>query len=125
FAPWNMPINQGVRKVAAALTAGCTLVIKAAEETPAASAEVLRAVADAGVPAGVVNLLYGTPAEISERLIAHPAILKISFTGSTKVGKRLAALAGAHMKRATMELGGHAPAIICADAELDKAATLL
>ena len=125
FAPWNMPINQVVRKVAAALTAGCTLVIKAAEETPAASAEVLRAVADAGVPAGVVNLLYGTPAEISERLIAHPAIRKISFTGSTKVGKQLAALAGAHMKRVTMELGGHAPAIICADADLDKAATLL
>ncbi|MBV8653709.1 MAG: aldehyde dehydrogenase family protein, partial [Alphaproteobacteria bacterium] len=77
---------------------------------------------DAGIPSGVVNLVYGDPAEISEYLISHPVIRKISFTGSTPVGKHLAALAGKHMKRATMELGGHAPVIVCADADIDAAA---
>ena len=121
FTPWNFPINQAVRKVSAALTTGCSIIVKAAEETPAAPAALLRAFADAGVPAGVVGLVYGNPAEISGHLIPHPVIRKISFTGSTVVGKQLAALAGQHMKRVTMELGGHAPVIVAEDADLELA----
>ena len=122
FTPWNFPINQVVRKLSAALAAGCSIIVKAAEETPASPAELIRAFADAGVPAGVVNLVYGDPAEISAYLIPHPVIRKMSFTGSTVVGKQLAALAGLHMKRVTMELGGHAPVIVFDDADVDKAA---
>ena len=125
FTPWNFPINQVVRKLSGALAAGCSIIVKAPEETPAAPAELLRAFIDAGVPAGVVNLVYGVPAEISEYLIPHKVIRKISFTGSTAVGKHLAALAGAHMKRATMELGGHAPAIVFDDADIDVASRIL
>ncbi len=125
FAPWNFPINQVVRKVSAALAAGCSIIVKAPEETPASPAELLRCFVDAGVPAGVLNLVFGVPAEISEYLIPHPVIRKISFTGSTAVGKQLAALAGAHMKRVTMELGGHAPAIVFADADMDAATRIL
>ncbi|RWO94433.1 MAG: NAD-dependent succinate-semialdehyde dehydrogenase [Mesorhizobium sp.] len=121
FTPWNFPINQIVRKLSAALATGCSIIVKAPEETPASPAELIRVFVDAGVPDGVVNLLYGTPAEISDYLIAHPVIRKISFTGSTPVGKHLAALAGQHMKRTTMELGGHAPVLIFNDADLDKA----
>src|SRR6185436_863533 len=122
FTPWNFPINQIVRKLSAALAAGCSIIIKAPEETPASPAELIRAFADAGVPAGVVNLVYGVPAEISTYLIPHPVIRKISFTGSTVVGKQLAAMAGQHMKRMTMELGGHAPVIVFDDADIDVAA---
>ena len=118
FTPWNFPINQVVRKVGAALAAGCSMIVKAAEETPASPAELIRAFADAGLPPGVLNLVYGTPAEISGYLIAHPVIRKITFTGSTAVGKQLAALAGQHMKRVTMELGGHAPVIVAEDADV-------
>ena len=118
FTPWNFPINQVVRKVAAALAAGCSMLVKAAEETPAAPAELIRAFADAGLPPGVLGLVYGDPAEISSYLIPHPIIRKITFTGSTPVGKQLAALAGQHMKRVTMELGGHAPVIVCEDADI-------
>ncbi len=125
FTPWNFPINQCVRKISAALAAGCSIIVKPPEETPASPAELVRAFADAGVPAGVVNVVYGVPAEVSEYLIPHPVIRKISFTGSTAVGKHLAALAGAHMKRATMELGGHAPAIVFDDADVDVATKLL
>jgi succinate-semialdehyde dehydrogenase / glutarate-semialdehyde dehydrogenase len=121
FTPWNFPINQIVRKLSAAVATGCSIIIKAPEETPASPAELIRAFADAGVPAGVINLVYGVPAEISEYLIPHPVIRKISFTGSTPVGKHLAALAGKHMKRATMELGGHAPVVVFDDADLAKA----
>ncbi len=124
FTPWNFPINQVVRKLSAALATGCSIVVKAPEETPASPAELIRAFADAGVPAGVVNLVYGNPAEISQHLIPHPAIRKITFTGSTVVGKQLAALAGQHMKRVTMELGGHAPVIVAADADIAKAAKI-
>ena len=94
FTPWNFPINQVVRKLSAALAAGCSIIVKAPEETPASPAELIRAFADAGVPAGVINLVYGVPSEISEYLIPHPIIRKMSFTGSTAVGKQLAALAG-------------------------------
>ena len=125
FTPWNFPINQIVRKLAGALAADCSIIIKAPEETPASPAELVRAFADAGVPKGVVNLVYGVPAEISEYLIPHPVIRKISFTGSTPIGKHLAALAGQHMKRATMELGGHAPAIVFDDADLGAAVKVL
>ena len=124
FTPWNFPINQAVRKVSAALATGCSIIVKAAEETPAAPAELIRAFVDAGVPAGVIGLVYGNPAEISAYLIPHPVIRKISFTGSTVVGKQLAALAGQHMKRVTMELGGHAPVIVADDADLDLAVTV-
>jgi succinate-semialdehyde dehydrogenase/glutarate-semialdehyde dehydrogenase len=122
FTPWNFPINQIVRKLSAALAAGCSIIVKAPEETPASPAELIRAFADAGVPAGAVGLVYGDPAEISSYLIPHPIIRKISFTGSTVVGKQLAALAGLHMKRVTMELGGHAPVIVFDDADAAVAA---
>ncbi len=120
FTPWNFPINQVVRKMSAALAAGCSIIVKAPEETPASPAALIKAFADAGIPAGVVNLVYGVPAEISEYLIPHPVIRKISFTGSTPVGKQLAALAGLHMKRATMELGGHAPVIVAEDVDVES-----
>jgi succinate-semialdehyde dehydrogenase / glutarate-semialdehyde dehydrogenase len=118
FTPWNFPINQVVRKVGAALAAGCSMLVKAPEETPAGPAALIQAFHDAGLPPGVLGLVYGNPAEISSYLIAHPVIRKITFTGSTPVGKQLAALAGQHMKRVTMELGGHAPVIVCEDADI-------
>jgi succinate-semialdehyde dehydrogenase/glutarate-semialdehyde dehydrogenase len=122
FTPWNFPINQVVRKLSAALATGCSMIVKAPEETPASPAGLLQAFLDAGVPAGVIGLVYGDPAEISSYLIPHPIIRKITFTGSTPVGKQLAAMAGQHMKRATMELGGHAPVIVCEDADVQLAA---
>jgi len=125
FTPWNFPINQVVRKLSIALAAGCSIIVKAPEETPASPAELIRCFADAGVPAGVIGLVYGVPAEISEYLIPHPVIKKMSFTGSTAIGKQLAAIAGAHMKRVTMELGGHAPAIVFDDADVNLASRLL
>jgi succinate-semialdehyde dehydrogenase/glutarate-semialdehyde dehydrogenase len=125
FTPWNFPINQVVRKLSAAVATGCSIIVKAPEETPASPAALIRAFADAGLPAGVANLVFGVPAEISEYLIPHPVIRKVTFTGSTPIGKHLAALAGSHMKRVTMELGGHAPAIVFDDADLDHAAKTL
>ena len=121
FTPWNFPINQVVRKLSAALASGCSCIVKAPEETPASPAALIKAFVDAGVPEGVVGLVYGTPSEISEYLIPHPIIRKVTFTGSTAVGKQLAALAGKHMKRSTMELGGHAPVIVAEDADIDLA----
>ncbi|VCU70951.1 Alpha-ketoglutaric semialdehyde dehydrogenase [Pigmentiphaga humi] len=125
FTPWNFPLSQVARKVAAALAAGCSVVLKAAEDTPATAACLMRAIEAAGLPAGVANLVFGNPAEISARLIASPAIRKVSFTGSTAVGRQLAELAGRHMKPITAELGGHAPAIVFDDADLDRAIPLL
>jgi succinate-semialdehyde dehydrogenase / glutarate-semialdehyde dehydrogenase len=125
FAPWNFPINQVVRKVAPALAAGCSMIVKAPEETPAGPAAFIRAFQDAGLPAGVLGLVFGDPAEISGHLIPHPTIRKITFTGSTVVGKHLAAMAGQHMKRVSMELGGHAPVIVCEDADLELAVKTL
>ena len=118
FTPWNFPINQANRKIAIALAAGCSIIVKGPEETPASCAALVKCYVDAGLPPGVVQLVFGVPSEISEYLIPHPVIRKVSFTGSTPVGKHLAALAGQHMKRATMELGGHAPAIVFADADV-------
>ena len=125
FTPWNFPVNQAVRKIAAALAAGCAVILKGPEETPASCAALVHAFVDAGLPDGVLNLVFGVPADVSGYLIRHPAVAKISFTGSTQVGKQLASLAGQQMKRATMELGGHAPAIVFADADIARAATLL
>lgn len=121
FSPWNFPIAQVTRKIAAGLAVGCSLIVKAPEETPASPAELIRAYVDAGVPGDALALVFGNPAEISEYLIPHPVIRKVTFTGSTVVGKKLAALAGAHMKRVTMELGGHAPTMIFADADIEAA----
>jgi succinate-semialdehyde dehydrogenase/glutarate-semialdehyde dehydrogenase len=120
FTPWNFPVNQAVRKLAGALAAGCSIIIKGPEDTPGSCAELVRCFVDAGIPDGLINLVYGTPSEISEYLVPHPVIEKISFTGSTAVGKHLASLAGQHMKRATMELGGHSPVIVMDDADLDS-----
>ncbi|WP_353194536.1 NAD-dependent succinate-semialdehyde dehydrogenase [Pusillimonas noertemannii] len=122
FTPWNFPVNQIVRKLGAALATGCSFLCKAPEETPASPAALLRCFVDAGIPPGVVGLVFGDPAEISGYLIPHPVIRKVTFTGSTAVGKQLAALAGQHMKRVTMELGGHAPVIVAEDADLELAA---
>ncbi|MGI4793038.1 MAG: NAD-dependent succinate-semialdehyde dehydrogenase [Janthinobacterium lividum] len=125
FTPWNFPINQANRKIAIALAAGCSIIVKGPEETPASCMELVRCYIDAGLPPGVVQLVFGVPSVISEYLIPHPVIRKISFTGSTPVGKQLSALAGLHMKRATMELGGHAPAIIFNDADVVSATKML
>lgn len=125
FAPWNFPVNQIVRKVAGALAAGCSIIVKGAEETPASCAELVRAFMDAGAECGSINLVFGVPAEISGYLVPHPIVRKISFTGSTAVGKQLASLAGLHMKLATMELGGHAPTFLFADADVDSATKTL
>src|SRR5258708_32888509 len=122
FTPWNFPINQAVRKMSCAVAAGCSIIIKGPEETPAACAGLVDAFVQAGIPAGVVNLVFGVPSEISAYLIPHPIIRKISFTGSPVVGHQLAPLAGAHMQRVTMELRGHAPAILFADAAIEAAA---
>ena len=125
FTPWNFPVTQAVRKIAAALAAGCSIIIKCPEETPGSPIGLVKALHDAGVPPGVLNLVYGVPAEISEYLIPHPIIRKISFTGSVPVGKHLNQLAASHMKRATMELGGHAPVLVFDDADVEGAAKLM
>jgi len=115
FTPWNFPVVTLVRKVAPALAAGCTVVAKPAEETPASAMFIHDCLVEAGLPAGAFNILLGEPASISETLIRSSKVAKISFTGSTTVGRQLAGLAGVHLKRTTMELGGHGPAIICGD----------
>ncbi len=122
FTPWNFPTLTPVRKIAGALAAGCSIIIKASEETPGGCIELVRCFADAGVPAGVLNLVFGVPATVSEHLIPSTIVKKISFTGSIPVGKHLAALAAKGMKRATMELGGHSPVVVFADADAEKAA---
>src|SRR6201998_2734983 len=122
FTPWNFPTLTPARKIGGALAAGCSLILKASEETPGACIEMVRCFADAGLPAGVLNLVFGVPSEISEHLIAKDAVRKISFTGSIPVGKHLAALAAKGMKRTTMELGGHSPGVVVGDADPEKAA---
>ena len=122
FTPWNFPTLTPARKIGGALAAGCSLILKASEETPGACVEMVRCFADASLPAGVLNLVFGVPATISEHLIAKDDVRKISFTGSIPVGKHLAALAAKGMKRATMELGGHSPVVVFADADPEKSA---
>lgn len=125
FTPWNFPATTPARKIATALAAGCPIIIKAAEETPGTCVEIVRAFDEAGVPLGVLNLVFGKPAHVSETLIASPVIRKISFTGSVPVGKHLTRLAADGMKRVTMELGGHSPALIFGDADPVQAAKVL
>jgi succinate-semialdehyde dehydrogenase/glutarate-semialdehyde dehydrogenase len=122
FVPWNFPAGGPMRKISSALTAGCSIVIKASEETPATAAALVACFVDAGLPAGVLNLVFGEPAEVSAHLIASPVTRLIAFTGSVPVGKLLAAEAGKVMKPSLMELGGHAPVIVCEDADPATAA---
>ena len=124
FSPWNFPMSSPARKVAGALSSGCSIILKASEETPAGAVQLVRAFHDAGLPPGVLNLVFGNPAEISNYLIPQSSIRLITFTGSIPVGKALAEMAGRHMKPAIMELGGHAPVIVCDDVDpLATAAT--
>jgi len=125
FTPWNFPYNQAIRKIAAAIGAGCTIVLKGPEDTPSAVVAIARLFHEAGLPPGVLNVVWGVPAEVSKHLIESPIVRKVSFTGSVPVGKMLAGMAGAHMKRVTMELGGHSPAIVCEDADIERAADML
>ncbi len=125
FTPWNWPVQQTARKIAPALASGCTIIVKGPEETPRSTAEFVKAFDEAGIPKGTLNLVFGIPSEISEYLIPHPIVKKVTFTGSTQVGKQLMSLAGRYMKKVTMELGGHSPAIICEDANLETAANIL
>jgi len=120
FAPWNFPLGNPARKIGAALGAGCSCILKPAEETPASGLAVARCLVDAGLPANVLAIVYGIPADISSYLLASPVIRKISFTGSIPVGKHLMKLAADGMKRTTMELGGHAPVIVFDDVDVDK-----
>ena len=125
FTPWNFPYNQAIRKIAAALGAGCTVVLKGPEDSPSAVMAIARMFHDAGLPKGCLNIVWGEPAKISDYLIRSPIVRKVSFTGSVPVGKQLAALAGAHMKRVTMELGGHSPVLVFDDADVGRAAEML
>lgn len=123
FSPWNFPMSQPARKIAGALAAGCSIILKAAEETPAGALHIVRAFHDAGLPPGVLNLVFGIPSEISEYLVPQRQIRLIAFTGSTVVGKHLTEMAARHMKPVLMELGGHAPVIVCDD--VDPVATAI
>ncbi|HVW68535.1 MAG TPA: NAD-dependent succinate-semialdehyde dehydrogenase [Steroidobacteraceae bacterium] len=125
FAPWNFPIANPGRKLGAPIAAGCSVILKPAEESPAAAIEVVRALLDAGLPPGVAQLVFGVPDEVSRHLLASPIIRKLSFTGSTVVGKHLLALAAATVKRTTMELGGHAPVIVFDDCDLPRTVEML
>jgi succinate-semialdehyde dehydrogenase/glutarate-semialdehyde dehydrogenase len=117
FTPWNFPVSSPARKIGGALAAGCSIILKPSEETPAGAFMLAQAFVEAGLPPGVINLVYGNPSEISEHLISHPIVRLATFTGSVPVGKHLASLAGQHMKPVIMELGGHAPVIVCDDAD--------
>lgn len=124
LSPWNFPVITAAKKVAPALAAGCTVVMKPAEETPGAALAMARCLLDAGLPAGALNVVFGRPADISSQLMAAPEIAKVSFTGSTPVGRHLARLAADGLKRLTMELGGHAPVIVMDDIDMDRALDL-
>ncbi len=119
FTAWNFPFNLPARKIGSALAAGCSVVVKPAEETPGSCIALVRCLLDAGVPPDALNLVCGEPAQVSSLLIAHPAIRHVSFTGSAAVGKHLGELCARGVKRFTPELGGHAPVIVCEDADFD------
>lgn len=125
FSPWNFPFSQAFRKVAAAIGAGCTVILKGSSDTPASVLAIAQVFHDADLPPGVLNVVSGDSGMISDHLIRSPIVRKVSFTGSTPVGQQLAALAGSMAKRCTMELGGHAPVIVCDDADIDQAADVL
>jgi len=122
FSPWNFPMSQPARKIGGALASGCSIILKAAEETPAGAIHIVRAFEDAGLPKGVLNLVFGDPAEISGYLIPQEPVRLIAFTGSTAVGRHLTTLASQHMTPVLMELGGHAPVIVCEDTDVTQAA---
>ncbi|MGI9221595.1 MAG: NAD-dependent succinate-semialdehyde dehydrogenase [Woeseiaceae bacterium] len=122
FSPWNFPMSQPCRKVAGAIASGCSIILKAAEETPAGALHIARALHDAGLPAGVLNLVFGTPAQISNHLISNEQTRLVAFTGSTAVGRQLTTYASEHMTPVLMELGGHAPVIVCEDTDVATAA---
>jgi len=122
FSPWNFPMSSPARKVGGALAAGCSIILKASEETPAGAVQLVQAFHDAGLPPGVLNLVFGKPSDVSEYLIPQPSVRLITFTGSVPVGKHLSAMAGAHMKPVIMELGGHSPVIVCDDVDPVSAA---
>jgi len=124
FAPWNFPLGNPARKIGAPLGAGCTCILKPAEETPASALEVVRALVDAGLPKGVLSVVFGEPAEVSEHLIASPVIRAVHFTGSVPVGKHLTRLATDGMKRTTMELGGHGPVLVFDDIDVEQVLNL-
>ena len=124
FSTWNFPISTAVRKISAALSAGCSLILKAPEETPAGAFHIAKALQEAGIPDGALNLLYGEPAEISGYLIPQDQIRLVAFTGSTEVGRHLNKLAAEHMTPVVMELGGHAPVIVCDDVDPVRVALL-
>lgn len=119
FAPWNFPLGNPARKLGSPLGAGCSVIMKPAEEAPASALALAGALVDAGVPAGAVNIVFGVPAEVSAHLISSPVIRAVHFTGSIPVGKQLTALAAQGMKRTTMELGGHAPVLVFEDVDVD------
>jgi succinate-semialdehyde dehydrogenase/glutarate-semialdehyde dehydrogenase len=120
FAPWNFPLGNPGRKLGAPIAAGCSVILKAAEETPASALGVLQCLLDAGLPKEVAQAVFGVPDEVSRHLLGSPIIRKLSFTGSTVVGKHLAKLAAEDMKRTTMELGGHGPVLVFDDVDVDK-----
>ncbi len=120
FAPWNFPLGNPGRKLGAPIAAGCSVILKAAEETPASALGILQALFDAGLPKEVAQAVFGVPDEVSRHLLGSPIIRKLSFTGSTVVGKHLAKLAAEDMKRTTMELGGHGPVLVFDDVDVDK-----
>ncbi len=124
FSPWNFPALMPMRKVATAIAAGCSVIVKPAEETPGTAIAIARLYAEAGAPPGLVNVVFGVPADVSSHLIASPIIRKISFTGSTPVGKQLMRLAAEGMKKITLELGGHAPVVVFDDVDVTKVAKI-
>lgn len=124
FTPWNVPISSPSRKISGALAAGCSVILKAAEETPGTACALVQCFIDAGVPPGVVNLVFGEPARISATLIASPVVRMVTLTGSVSVGKHLAQLAGAAMKPSLMELGGHAPVLVGEDVNASQVGRL-
>ena len=118
FTPWNFPAWTPMQKLAPALAAGCSVVLKPAEETPSVAWRIVRALHAAGVPGKALSVIWGDPAAISSTLCAAPEIQKVTLTGSTRVGRLLASAAGQHLKKVTMELGGHSPVIVARDADL-------
>jgi succinate-semialdehyde dehydrogenase/glutarate-semialdehyde dehydrogenase len=121
LTPWNFPVSIQARKIAAALAAGCTVVSRASEKAPLAVVEMFRCLDAAGFPAGVANLVHGPAGELTEALLAHPAVRVVSFTGSTEVGRQIMSLAAARIVRPALELGGDAAFIVFDDADLDAA----
>lgn len=125
FAPWNYPAVLNARKLAAPIAAGCPVILKAAEEAPSAGVYLIEALEEAGVPAGVVSLVFGQPSMISEQLLGSPVVRVLSFTGSTPVGKQLARIAATNLQRCVLELGGHSPVVVFEDTDVSKAASAI